>query len=77
MEKNKIKELLFIAVSAFTKSFFSLLFFVGFISFHLNASLENPSPFDLVSIPVSIVGAWVLFYDFSYVLSKIKRGLTW
>lgn len=77
MKKNRILELLYVAVSAFSKSFLSSLFFVGFIYFSLSAFVESPSPFDLFSIPISILGAWFLFFDFKYVISRFKSGLKW
>ena len=72
--KNSLmRKLISAFIVAGVKSFFRTVTFLGFLGFVLTDFVSAPAPIKLFSVPLSLVGIWVLLYHFDLFVQAIKR----
>lgn len=70
---SRFAMLLSIVLKAFVQSFFRTVAFIVYLGMFASGFLAEPKGIDLLAGPLSLVGLWMLLYNFDLVVHAAKR----
>lgn len=71
--RSRFAMLLSIVVKAFFQSFFRTVTFIAYLGIFASGFLAEPKGIDLLAGPLSLVGLWMLLYNFDLLVQAAKR----
>jgi hypothetical protein len=71
--RSRFAMLLSIVLKTFFQSFFRTVTFIAYLGMFASGFLAEPKGIDLLAGPLSLVGLWMLLYNFDLLLHAAKR----